>query len=188
MDDSPTRRTPAEQADERITVILRAAESWAGEAPEALARPVRAVCIRLAEMVADQRHYLVPLPEPQDSERQAMLARVAERLGKPPVTRGLEKELAELSEMELRSTGSWAVVPAAQAEWVNTAIRFLEDRIRNLTEDKPDEYWAEDVVAGLIASVRALLGVEELHARADATNPGTGRDSAQIEMPEEESE
>jgi len=32
---------------------------------------------------------------------------------------------------------------------------------------------AEDVVAGLIASVRALLGVEELHARADAVNPGT---------------
>ena len=30
---------------------------------------IRAVCIRLAEMVADQRHYLAPLPEPQESER-----------------------------------------------------------------------------------------------------------------------
>jgi hypothetical protein len=185
MADSQSRRSAASQADERIETILRAAGSWAAEAPDELSRPVRAVCIRLAEMVADQRHYLAPLPEPQDSERQEMLALVATRLGQPPVTRGLEQELAELSDMELKSTGSWAVVPAAQAEWVNTAIRFLEDRIRGLTGDRPDQYWAEDVVAGLIASVRALLGVEELHARADATHPGTGRDSAPVEMEED---
>ena len=57
---------------------------------------------------------------------------------------------------------------------MDTAIRFLESRSNSLKgSDKPDPYWAEDVVAGLIASVRALLGVEELHARADAVNPGT---------------
>jgi hypothetical protein len=168
------RRSRESQIDERVAVILRAAASWAKEAPTALAPPVRAVCIRLAEMVADQRHYLAPLPEPQDSERQAVLAGVAQRLASAPVTSGLEQELAALTELELKSTGSWAIKPAAQAEWVNTAIRFLESRSNSLTgNDKPDPYWAEDVVAGLIASVRALLGVEELHARADAVNPGT---------------
>jgi hypothetical protein len=103
-----------------------------------------------------------------------VLAGVAERLTSQVVTKGLEQELAALTDMELKSTGSWAVIPAAQAEWVNTAIRFLESRSGALPAgDRPDPYWAEDVVAGLIASVRALLGVEELHARADAVNPGT---------------
>lgn len=168
------RRSRESQIEERVAVILRAAASWAKEAPPALAPPVRAVCVRLAEMVADQRHYLAPLPEPQDSERQAILAGVAQRLASPTITGGLEQELAALSELELKSTGSWAVVPAAQTEWVNTAIRFLEARSNSLSSpDRPDAYWAEDVVAGVIASVRALLGVEELHARADAVNPGT---------------
>jgi hypothetical protein len=168
------RRSRDSQIEERVGVILRAAASWAKEAPAALAPPVRAVCIRLAEMVADQRHYLAPLPEPQDSERQAILAGVAERLASPGMTKGLEQELGALTELELKSTGSWAVVPAAQSEWVSTAIRFLETRSNSLPgADRPDPYWAEDVVAGVIASVRALLGVEELHARADAVNPGT---------------
>jgi hypothetical protein len=167
------RRSRESQIEERVATILKAAASWAKEAPPALAPPVHAVCIRLAEMVADQRHYLAPLPEPQDSERQAVLAGVAQRLAGPPVTTGLEKELVDLTDMELKSTGSWAIKPAAQAQWVDTAIRFLESRGNNLQgPDKPDPYWAEDVVAGLIASVRALLGVEELHARADAVNPG----------------
>lgn len=174
MAESMERRSRESQIDERLAVILRAAGSWAKEAPTALAPPVRAVCIRLAEMVADQRHYLAPLPEPQDSERQAVLAGVAQRLASPEVTGGLEQELAALTEMELKSTGSWAIKPAAQAQWVDTAIRFLEFRSSQIQgADKPDPYWAEDVVAGLIASVRALLGVEELHARADAVNPGT---------------
>ena len=152
--------------------MLRAATSWAKEAPQPLHAPVRAVCVRLAEMVADQRHYLAPLPEPQDSERQAVLAGVAERLTSPQVTKDLERELAALTELELKSTGSWASVPTAQSEWVNTAIRYLEGRAAALPKtDRPDDYWAEDVVAGVIASVRALLGVEELHARADAANP-----------------
>lgn len=174
MADSIERRSRESQIEERVTVILRAASSWAREAPAALGPPVRAVCVRLAEMVADQRHYLAPLPEPQDSERQAILAGVAQQLTSPAVTKGLEQELAALTEMELKSTGSWAVIPAAQAEWVNTAIRYLESKAGALPEsERPDAYWAEDVVAGVIASVRALLGVEELHARADAVNPGT---------------
>ena len=57
----------AATADERIAAILRAASSWATEAPAALTPAIKAVCIRLAEMVADQRHYLAPLPEPQES-------------------------------------------------------------------------------------------------------------------------
>ncbi len=64
-------------ADETITKILRAAASWAAEAPPALTPAIRAVCVRLAEMVADQRHYLAPLPEQQESERRAVLMLVA---------------------------------------------------------------------------------------------------------------
>ena len=64
MSDSPRRQTPEAQADQRISDILRAADSWSREAPRALTPAIRAVCIRLAEMVADQRHYLAPLPEP----------------------------------------------------------------------------------------------------------------------------
>ena len=174
MAESTERRSRESQIEERVATILKAAASWAKEAPPALAPPVHAVCIRLAEMVADQRHYLAPLPEPQDSERQAVLAGVAQRLASPPVISGLERELSDLTDMELKSTGSWAIKPAAQSQWVDTAIRFLESRSNSLKgSDKPDPYWAEDVVAGLIASVRALLGVEELHARADAVNPGT---------------
>ena len=166
------RRSRESQIDDRVAVSLRAATSWAKEAPAALGPPVRAVCIRLAEMVADQRHYLAPLPEPQDSERQAVLAGVAQRLASSAITGGLDKEHSDLTELELKSTGSWAIVPSAQAEWVNTAIRFLEARSNSIpAPERPDPYWAEDVVAGLIASVRALLGVEELHARADAVNP-----------------
>jgi hypothetical protein len=174
MAESIERRSRESQIEERVGTILKAAASWAKEAPPALAPPVHAVCIRLAEMVADQRHYLAPLPEPQDSERQAILAGVAQQLASPAVTSGLERELSDLTDMELKSTGSWSMKPGAQSQWVDTAIRFLESRSNSLEgNDKPDPYWAEDVVAGLIASVRALLGVEELHARADAVNPGT---------------
>ena len=69
MADSTRRPSPDAQADQRIQEILRAADSWSREAPGALMPAIRAVCIRLAEMVADQRHYLAPLPEPQETER-----------------------------------------------------------------------------------------------------------------------
>ena len=55
MADSTRRPTPDAQADQRIQEILRAADSWSREAPRALMPAIRAVCIRLAEMVADQR-------------------------------------------------------------------------------------------------------------------------------------
>ena len=62
MVDETRGPAPEAQADQRISEILRAAASWAREAPDALEPAIRAVCIRLAEMVADQRHYLAPLP------------------------------------------------------------------------------------------------------------------------------
>jgi hypothetical protein len=176
MADSTRRPSPDAQADQRITEILRAAESWSREAPRALMPAIRAVCIRLAEMVADQRHYLAPLPEPQETERRTVLSMVADRLRSKSVTDGVELHLKELEELELRSTGSWAVVASAQTEWITTAIRYLESCAARLPPgERPDPYWADDVVAGVIASVRALIGVDELHARTEARYSGPVR-------------
>jgi hypothetical protein len=110
MAESPRRPTPQAQADQRIADILRAADSWSREAPRALTPAIRAVCIRLAEMVADQRHYLAPLPEPQESERSTVLSMVADRLRSSPVTQGVDQHQKALEELELRSTGSWSTV------------------------------------------------------------------------------
>jgi len=176
MADSTRRPSPEAQADQRITEILRAAESWSREAPRALMPAIRAVCIRLAEMVADQRHYLAPLPEPQETERRTVLSMVADRLRSKSVTDGVELHLKELEELELRSTGSWAMVASAQTEWITTAIRYLESCAARLPAgERPDPYWADDVVAGVIASVRALIGVDELHARTEARYSGPVR-------------
>jgi hypothetical protein len=173
MAESPSRPSPEAQAEQRIKDILRAADSWSREAPGALTPAIRAVCIRLAEMVADQRHYLAPLPEPQETERSAVLGLVAERLRSAPVTEGLDEHLKALEEMELRSTGSWSTVATAQTEWITTAIRYLESRASGLPSgERPDPYWADDVVAGIIASARALIGVDELHARTEARYSG----------------
>jgi len=173
MAESTRRPSPDAQAQQRITEILRAAESWSREAPRALMPAIRAVCIRLAEMVADQRHYLAPLPEPQETERRTVLSLVADRLRSKPVTEGVEQHLKALEELELRSTGSWAVVASAQTEWITTAIRYLESCAARLPAgERPDPYWADDVVAGVIASVRALIGVDELHARTEARYSG----------------
>jgi hypothetical protein len=173
MADEIRRPDPAQLAEQRIAEILRAAASWAREAPSALEPAIRAVCIRLAEMVADQRHYLAPLPEPLESERRAVLTEIAERLRSPAVTGGIENHLQSLAELELRSTGSWSLVAGAQSEWIETAIRYLEACGRQLPEkEQPDSYWADDVVAGIIASARALIGVDELHARTEARYSG----------------
>jgi hypothetical protein len=173
MADSTRRPSPDAQADQRIREILRAAESWSREAPRTMMPAIRAVCIRLAEMVADQRHYLAPLPEPQETERRTVLSLVADRLRSKPVTEGVEQHLKELEELELRSTGSWAVVASAQTEWITTAIRYLDACAARLPAgERPDPYWADDVVAGVIASVRALIGVDELHARTEARYSG----------------
>jgi len=173
----PTDRKAIEaQAAQRVSDILRAASSWGKEAPEPLQRGVRAVCIRLGEMVADQRHYLTPLPEPQESDRRTVLTLVAERLRSRDNTREVEAELRALTELELKSTGSWALVPAAQAEWITTAIRFLDSCAAKLDPaDRPDRYWAEDVVAGIIASVKAVIGVDDLHAKIEAQFSGQGK-------------
>ncbi len=161
------------EADAKVSDILLAAASWARDVPNALTPAIRAVCVRLAEMVADQRQNLAPLPEPQESERSAVLTLTAERLRRPPVTSGIEPLLAELADRELRSTGSWALVEGAQAEWIATAILYLEAKSAELPADQqPDSYWADDVVAGIIASVRAVIGVDELHARTEARYSG----------------
>jgi hypothetical protein len=176
MSDTSRRPSPEQQAEQRIGEILRAAASWAREAPGALEPAIRAVCVRLAEMVADQRHYLAPLPEPQESERRAVLSLVADRLRSPAVTRSLEPHLKALEELELRATGSWSVVPTAQTEWISTAIQYLEGCARKLPpNERPDPYWADDVVAGIIASARALIGIDELHARTEARYSGPVR-------------
>ncbi len=173
MADSTRRPSTDAQADQRIQEILSAADSWSREAPAALIPAIRAVCIRLAEMVADQRNYLAPLPEPQESERREVLSLLADRLRSKPVTQGVEQHLKALEELELRSTGSWAIVASAQTEWITTAIRYLETCAADLPAgDRPDPYWADDVVAGIIASVRALIGVDELHARTEARYSG----------------
>ena len=176
MADSTRRPTADSQAEQRIQEILRAADSWSREAPGALMPAIRAVCIRLAEMVADQRNYLAPLPEPQETERRNVLSMVADRLRSQQVTHGVDQHLKALEELELRSTGSWAIVPSAQTEWITTAIRYLESCAAELPAgERPDPYWADDVVAGVIASVRALIGVDELHARTEARYSGPVR-------------
>jgi len=176
MADSTKGHSVEAQADQRVTEILRAAASWSKEVPPALAPAVRAVCVRLAEMVADQRHYLVPLPEPQEKERSAVLSLTADRLRAKPVTDGLEDHLKGLAEMELRSTGTWAITEGAQNEWITTAISYLEQCAGRLPEgERPDPYWADDVVAGVIASVRAIIGIDELHARTEARYSGPGK-------------
>ena len=176
MPDAPDLTRISAIADERIAAIFRAAASWSEEAPRELTPAIRAVCIRLAEMVADQRHYLAPLPEPLESERRAVLMLVAERLRTGPTSVELKPELEALAEMELRATGSWSLVAAAQAEWVQTAIDFLQQHCRKVEgPDRPDEYWAEDVVAGIIASVKGLIGADDLHARIERQYAGQGR-------------
>lgn len=153
---------------------MRAADSWSKDVPTALAPAIRAVCIRLAEMVADQRHYLVPLPEPQESERRTVLSLTADGLRAAPVTDGLEHHLKALEELELRSTGSWAIAESAQNQWITTAINYLESCASKLPAgERPDSYWADDVAAGIIASVRALIGIDELHARTEARYSGS---------------
>ena len=98
---------------------------------------------------------------------------MADRLRAAPVTEGLTEHLKALEEMELRSTGSWSTVASAQTEWITTAIRYLEICAERLPAgERPDPYWADDVVAGVIASARALIGVDELHARTEARYSG----------------
>ena len=158
MADIPPKRTPQTIADERVTQLLRAADSWASDVPPALTPSVRAVFLRLAEMIADARHEHLHNPEPLDPDAGKALDLIAKRLRSPAAIRGLESELEALSALELRATGSWAVVPSAQSEWTATAVTYLEQRAASLPPaDRPGDYWADDLVAGVIASIRALV-------------------------------
>lgn len=183
---SPTSRpSPEAQADKIIQDILKAARGWAREAPAALQPAVRAVCIRLGEMVADQRNFFAPLPGPQEAERVQVMTTVAQRLASVALDEGLGPQLTALNEIELKSTSSWALVPGAQAEWTSTAVQYLEGCSQALpAADQPDPYWSEDVVAGVIASVRAVLGVDDLHARTESQYPGGRRASGEFQVEE----
>lgn len=172
----PDRVKLASTVDKIVADILKAASSWAREAPSALTLPIRAVCVRLAEMAADQRHYLAPLPEPQESERRLALEMVAERLRSPAVTAGIEPHLQALADRELRVTGSWSVVPDSQAAWVTTAVQYLEAAAAELPDDqRPDPYWADDVAGGIVVSVKAILGTDDLHVRIESQYASGGR-------------
>ena len=68
------------------------------------------------------------------------------------------------------------MVATAQSEWITTAIQYLEVCARKLPEaERPDPYWADDVVAGIIASARALIGIDELQARTGSQFQGMPR-------------
>jgi hypothetical protein len=158
MADILPKRTPQTIADQRVNQILRAADSWSADVPAGLTSSVRAVCVRLAEMIADARHQHLLNPEPLEADDAEALDLVVERLQEPATIRGIEEELEALTALELRSTGAWAVVPSAQAEWTTTAITYLEQRAAALpAAEQPGEYWADDLVAGVIASIRALV-------------------------------
>lgn len=176
MADALDQERVSAAADETIDKILLAAASWAAEAPAALTPAIRAVCVRLAEMVADQRHYLAPLPEPQESTRRAVLILVAERLRTGAVATELKPHLDTLAALELRATGSWSLVQSPLSEWQQTAIDYLGRQARDLGEEgSVDEYWADDVVAGIIASVKGLIGADDLHTRIESQYAGDGR-------------
>jgi hypothetical protein len=67
-------------------------------------------------------------------------------------------------------------VATAQAEWVQTAIDYLNRKRNDVPADtRPDEYWADDVVAGIIASVKGIIGADDLHSRIEAQYAGKGR-------------
>lgn len=182
MNEGIAHPTPEAQAAEKAGEILRAAASWAREAPGSLTPSIRAVCIRLAEMVADQRHYLAPLPEPQETERRTVLSLVAERMRSSEVTREIGNQLDALAELELRATGSWSIVGSAQAEWITTAIQFLEEAAERLPEaERPDPYWADDVVGGIIVSVKAIIGADDLLARTESQYPEGRRPADEVD-------
>ncbi|HEX5004610.1 MAG TPA: hypothetical protein VFV65_04800 [Gemmatimonadales bacterium] len=158
MTEIPPKRTPQSIAEQRVQQILRAADSWAADVPPSLTPAVRAVCLRLGEMIADARHEHLLNPEPLEPEAIQVLDLVAVRLREPATIRGLETELEALTALELRATGSWAMVPSAQSEWTATAINYLEQRAAELpAAQHPGDYWADDLVAGVIASIRALV-------------------------------
>lgn len=185
MHEGTEHQTLHAQALDKVSDILRAAASWSREAPSALTPAIRAVCVRLAEMVADQRHYLAPLPEPQETERRTVLSLVAERMRSPDVTRDIGPHLQTLADLELRATGSWSIVGSAQAEWITTAIQYLEEAAAELPEaERPDPYWADDVVGGIIVSVKAIIGADDLLARTESQYP-EGRRSDE-ERPDDE--
>lgn len=172
-------RTHGSPGDTRASEILRAAASWAREAPPALTPAITAVTVRLGEMIADQRHYRAELGAMPGS-----LDAVAESLRTAGVSGAVAAELDALSRMELRSTGAWSAVHAPQSEWAAVAIDYLAARAAELpAPERPDRDWADDLVAGITASIRAILGIDELQARTEAQFQGWKRGEGPVEEP-----
>jgi hypothetical protein len=96
------------------------------------------------------------------------------------VTTGIERDLADLEERELRATGSWSLVANPHTEWLTTAIAYLEACGRALPPaERPDEYWADDVVGGIVMSVKAILGADDLRSRIVEEYGATGQEAAE---------
>ena len=115
-----------EQAEQRIAEILRAAASWSREAPSALEPAIRAVCVRLAEMVADQRYrmeanqdYFKGAPTVAEIDmpivRDPVAAFAALRTGEVDfVTRNVPAELSE----QFAGESELEVVTGTKLEWL----------------------------------------------------------------------
>jgi hypothetical protein len=39
-------------------------------------------------------------------------------------------------------------------------------------DQRPDPYWADDVVGGIVMSVKAILGTDDLHVRIESQYSG----------------
>ena len=175
-------RTHGSPEDIRAGEILRAAASWAREAPPALTPAITAVTVRLGEMIADQRHY-----RPEPGAGPGALDAVAEALRNVGVSGEVAAELEALSRIELRSTGAWSAVPSPQSEWAAVAVDFLAARAAELpSAQRPDPDWADDLVAGITASIRAILGIDELQARTEAQFQGWKRGEGPVGEPARE--
>ena len=112
----------------------------------------------------------------QETERRTTLEIVAEKLRSEPVVQEIAKNLEELAERELRVTGSWSLVPDSQTAWVTTAVQYLESCGLKLPEaERPDPYWADDVAGGIVMSVKAILGTDDLHVRIESQYAGGKR-------------
>ena len=124
----PDVRRPRHRRNNGSRIFFGRRTACPGRSPGPSTPAIRAVCIRLAEMVADQRHYLAPLPEPQESERRTVLTIVADRLrAGPGHGRGSTRALKALEEVAAAiDRQSGPSVATAQTEWITTAIRYLE--------------------------------------------------------------
>ena len=78
-----------------------------------------------------------------------------------PILKGKQGELKALTELELRATGSWSLIPSAQAEWIQTATQFLEERTRALPAGERPAPKAVGLMSGGLDSTLAAALLKE---------------------------